>query len=163
MTNDDERPRPEAAGAEEALPPMPDPEGPQHIWIAHGLTPLIDLAPAEEDIVDGVPTLVGSASLTIDGVICAACDQPVDAAEWVCPGPSGAMTDHHWMSFLSLRMTEVEVYRWASMAEDWRPERAPRALTTICILCGQVDGTAETTCPKRQYWAVFGALTEEES
>lgn len=158
---DDEKQRAGDASAP-GLPPMPDPDGPQHVWVAHGLADIPVLERSDADAVDGVETFVGSAPLTIDGVICAACDQPVDAAEWVCPGPSAAMTAHRWMTFLSLRMSEVEVYRWATQDADWRPERTPRALTTLCVLCGQSESTAEAECPKRKYWAVFGALTEED-
>lgn len=143
------------------LPQMPDPEGPQHVWVAHGLAPIPQLE-RTEDLAEGVETYVGSAPLTIDGVICAACDATVDAAEWVCPGPIGDVTAHHWMTFVSLRMSEVEVYRWATQDEDWRPERTPRVLNSICVLCGQPESAAEDVCPKRQYWSVFGSLPEED-
>lgn len=143
------------------LPQMPDPEGPQHVWVAHGLAPIPQLE-RTEDLAEGVETYVDSAPLTIDGVICAACDATVEGAEWVCPGPTGDMTAHHWMTLLSLRMSEVEVYRWASQDEGWRPERTPRVLTSICVLCGQPEAEAEEVCPKRQYWSVFGALSEED-
>ena len=125
-----------------------------HRWVALGTSEFTEDQAAEWATLDGATD--ASLALNIAEVVCLICDARYLDTVGDCPGSTGQSDRHHWISLMTVPMTDAEAARWADPEPTEGLEVRPRSTNLLCALCGQLYEQADAACPERVFWLSVG-------